>query len=192
MWRLCQHGWQCEHTEWEGPGCSTDLVMSPNIIRQQHTQRREGEPLMGSAGQRHVRWQARSDAGPSKCRSISRTELDQCGQKTHAHASKQKNICWKLFKKRFKIQIIIQTWTSQSQPLILFLSCHHDKHYSASLCRTADKLQRVLFFFWQRRKEWFFTKCVREGERERQTGPLVAGGSISGRISKCKQTAAHS
>lgn len=44
-WGLCQHGRQCDRTERERPGCSTDLVMSPNIIQQRHTRRREGECL---------------------------------------------------------------------------------------------------------------------------------------------------
>lgn len=45
--RLCPHGRQCECREGE-TGCSTDLVMSPNII--QHSKRREG----GSFGKRHA------------------------------------------------------------------------------------------------------------------------------------------
>lgn len=49
--RSCPHGRQCECREGE-TGCSTDLVMSPNII--QHSQRREG----GSFGKRHAKRRA--------------------------------------------------------------------------------------------------------------------------------------
>lgn len=34
----CQHGRPCDCTGGEGPGCSTDLVMSPNVT--QHAQQR--------------------------------------------------------------------------------------------------------------------------------------------------------
>lgn len=54
--------------------------------------------------------------------------------------------------------------------------------------------QEVFVFF--RREERFFFSLNRGGEggggEKRQTGPLVEGGSISGRISICKQSAAHS
>lgn len=46
--RLCPHGRQCESREGE-TGCSTDLVMSPNII--QHSWRREGDGF----GKRHAK-----------------------------------------------------------------------------------------------------------------------------------------
>lgn len=52
-------------SEGEGSGCSTDLVMSPNIIQQRRTQRREGQRLWEVPRrrpvQRHVRLQARSE-----------------------------------------------------------------------------------------------------------------------------------
>lgn len=53
-WWLCQHGRLCECTEGEGPGCSTDLVMSPSII--QHWERWEGERLWEAPS--HQTWSA--------------------------------------------------------------------------------------------------------------------------------------
>lgn len=52
-------------SEGEGSGCSTDLVMSPDIIQRRRTQRREGQWLWEVPRrrpvQRHVPLQARSE-----------------------------------------------------------------------------------------------------------------------------------
>lgn len=60
-------------------------------------------------------------------------------------------------------------------------------------CWRADKKPRGFCVLQKGGKRFFFFLLSGEGrERERHRGPLVEGGSISGRISKCKQTAAHS
>lgn len=77
-------------SEGEGSGCSTDLVMSPNIIQQRRTQRREGQRLWEVPRrrpvQRHVRLQARSErkerrgkggGASAGCSSRSELELEQ-------------------------------------------------------------------------------------------------------------------
>lgn len=50
-----------------------------------------------------------------------------------------------------------------------------------------------VFVFFRREERDFFS-LNREGREvgEKQRGPLVEGGSISGRISICKQLTAHS
>lgn len=71
---LCQHGRLCESTEGDGPGCSTDLVMSPNVI--QHTQRKEGKRLREASCRPDVRLHVRLQARCSRCRSLTQAELE--------------------------------------------------------------------------------------------------------------------
>lgn len=71
---LWQHGRLCESTEGDGPGCSTDLVMSPNVI--QHTQRKEGKRLREASCRPDVRLHVRLQARCSRCRSLTQAELE--------------------------------------------------------------------------------------------------------------------
>lgn len=71
------------------------------------------------------------------------------------------------------------------------VAAEYCQHYSPFLHWTGDKLQGGVFFK-QRRKEMNFCTEKWEGGRESRGGPLAVGGFFSGRISKCKQTTAHS
>lgn len=71
---LWQHGRLCERTEGDGPGCSTDLVMSPNVI--QHSQRKEGKRLREASCRPDVWLHVRLQARCSRCRSLTQAELE--------------------------------------------------------------------------------------------------------------------
>lgn len=57
-------------------------------------------------------------------------------------------------------------------------------------CCAGQELSYSLFFSYRGGKRWIFCTRRSEGGREKLRGPLMEGGSISRRISKCKQTVA--